>query len=103
MKTKGLMTAVVALFLSVGAYAQSQTAVPNAKPRLTPEQRQARKAEHKAKLAQMTPAERKAFKQTHREQRQARLNTMTPEKRERVMARHQQHKSMKRQTKTKQG
>ena len=98
-----MMTAVAALFLSVGAYAQSQTNVLNARPRPTPEQRQARKAEHKAKLAQMTPAERKAFKQTHHQQRQARLNAMTPEKRERVMARHQQKKTLKHQQKMKQG
>lgn len=95
MKAKMMVAAVLALFLSAGAYAQSQTDV--SRPRLTPEQRAARKAERKAKLAQMTPQERKAFKQAHREQRQARLNAMTPEQRERFMARKRQHKGLKQQ------
>lgn len=83
MKAKTIVVAAVALMFSVGAYAQNPAGGPGPHPRLTPEQRAARKAERKAKLAQMTPAERKAFKQAHREQRQARLNAMTPEQRER--------------------
>ncbi len=87
--------AVVALFLSVGAFAQSQPETPGARPRLTTEQREAKKAEMKAKLAQMTPAERKAFRQAHREQMQARLNAMTPEQRAKVLERRRQHKAHK--------
>jgi protein CpxP len=83
MKTKRIILAVLALFLSMGAFAQSQPDVHihKAKGQLTPEERTARRAEHKAKMASMTPTERKAFKQAHREQRQARLNAMTPEQR----------------------
>ena len=97
MKAKMMMAAVIALFMSVGAYAQSQTDVYKVKPKLTPEQREARKAERRAKLAQMTSAERKAFKQAHREQMQARLNAMTPEQRAKVMERRKHHKEMKEQ------
>lgn len=95
MNVNGMITAALALMLSVGAYAQSQTQVHKVKPRRSPEQRAAHKQEMKAKLAQMTPAERKAFKQTHREQRQDRLNAMTPEQRERFMQRREQRKALK--------
>lgn len=91
MKSKLMLAATLALFLSVGAYAQTTPA----KPRHSPEERAARRAEKKARLAQMTPAERKAFKQTHRQQREARLNAMTPEKRARVMARREHRRAMK--------
>ncbi|QJW91575.1 hypothetical protein HNV11_20420 [Spirosoma taeanense] len=98
MNVKTMVVALMALFMSAGAYAQSQTQVYKVKPRLTSEQRAARKAEMKAKLAQMTPAERKAFKQAHRQQMQARLNAMTPEQRERVMQRRREHKALKQQS-----
>ncbi|AQG81935.1 hypothetical protein [Spirosoma montaniterrae] len=93
MNTKTIAAVAIALFLSVGAYAQNPT--PSSKPHLTPEQRAARKADRKAKLAQMSPEERKAFKQTHREQRQARLNAMTPEQRDRVMRRKEARRAAK--------
>lgn len=96
MKTKASVVAVLALFLSIGAYAQTQPEVHKAKIRPTPEERTARKMEHKAKMAAMTPAERKAFKQAHQAQRQARLNAMTPEQRARVEERRRLHKEIKR-------
>lgn len=95
MKLKGMITAVLALMLSVGAYAQTQPPVHKMKPRRSPAEREAHRQEMKAKLDQMTPAERKAFKQAHREQRQARLNAMTPEQRERFMQRREQRKALK--------
>ncbi|MFD2572591.1 hypothetical protein ACFSUS_18270 [Spirosoma soli] len=97
MKAKMMLAAVMALFLSVGAFAQNQTQVYKVKPKLTPEQRETRRAEMKAKLAQMTPEERKAFRKAHREQLQARLNNMTPEQREKFMERHKQRKALKQQ------
>ncbi len=102
MKAKMTLAVMAALLISVGAYAQGQPEVHKARPKLTTEQREARKAEVKAKLAQMTPAERKAFKQAHREQRQARLNAMTPEQRVKLMerrsaGRRHQHKEKKQQ------
>ncbi len=95
MKKNLMLTAVLALFLSAGAYAQTQTEVYKVKPTHTPEERAAHRLEMKAKLAKMTPAERKAFKQTHREQQQARLNAMTPEQRDRVLQRREQRKALK--------
>lgn len=95
MKTKGMVAAVLALMLSVGAYAQTQPPVHKMKPNRTPEARAAHRQEMKAKLDKMTPAERKAFRQAHREQRQARLNAMTPEQRERFMQRREQRKALR--------
>ncbi|MDB5242809.1 MAG: hypothetical protein JWP57_3434 [Spirosoma sp.] len=95
MKTKLSLFAIMALFLSVGAYAQSQPHVHKAKIPLTPEDQTDHKVDHKAKLAGMTPTERKAFKQTHQAQRQARLNTMTPEQRARKEERRRLHKETK--------
>jgi hypothetical protein len=96
MKKKLSLLAVMALFLSAGAYAQSQPHVHKAKIPLTPEERTERKADRKARLAGMTLAERKAFKQTHQAQRQARLNAMTPEKRAKKEERKRLHKETKR-------
>lgn len=87
---------VLALFLSVGAQAQNQPDVHKAKIHPTPDQRIARKLDHKAQMANMTPAERKAFKQTHRDQRQTRLNVMTPERRAKIKERHRLRKTIKR-------
>ena len=95
MKTNTIIAVLVALFLSVGAYAQNQPDVHKAKPRLSPEEWAAKKTQRKMELAHMTHAERKAFKQTHRQQRQARLNAMTPEKRARVMERRRLHREGK--------
>lgn len=95
MKLKGMITAVLALMLSAGAYAQSQPKVHKMKPHRSPEERTAHRQEMKAKLDKMTPAERKAFKQAHRDQRQARLNAMTPEQRTRVMQRREQRKALR--------
>ncbi|WP_461053141.1 hypothetical protein [Spirosoma arcticum] len=96
MKTKLYAGAVLVLMLSVGAsYAQSQPGVHKAKIRPTPEERTARREDVKAKLAAMTPAERKAFKQAHREKQQARLNAMTPEQRTKVEERRRIHKETK--------
>ena len=95
MKANFVVTAILALFVSAVAQAQSQPDVHQMKPKLSPEERVAKRIERKTQLAKMTPAERKAFKQTRREQKQARLNAMTPEKRDKVLARRQQHKAMK--------
>ena len=94
MKTKCSMLALMALFLSMGAFAQSQPSVQK-KSQLTPEERVARKMEHKAKLAGMTPAERKAFKQAHHDKRQARLNAMTPDQRAKAEERRRLRKESK--------
>lgn len=95
MKTKLTLLAVMILFLTAGAYSQNQPHVHKAKIRLTPEERTERKADRKAKLSGMTPAERKAFKQIHKAQRQARLNAMTPEQRARKEERRRLHKEAK--------
>ncbi len=94
MKLKLCAAAVLALFLSVGAYAQPD--VHKAKIRLAPEERAARKLDHKAQMANMTPTERKAFKQAHHNQRQARINAMTPEQRVKKEARRKTRKETKR-------
>ena len=87
----------LALFLSVGAsYAQGQPDVHKARIRPTPEEQTARKLDRKVKLASMTPAERKAFKQAHREKQQDRLNAMTPEQRAKVEERRRVRKEIKR-------
>lgn len=95
MKVKAIVTAAVALMLSAGAYAQSQTEVYKVKPKRSPEEQAARKLARKDQLAKMTPEERKAFKQAHRARKQARLNVMTPERRAKVLARRQHRKMMK--------
>ena len=74
---------------TVATYAQTQP-VYSGHPRLTPEQKVARKAERKAQLDAMSPTERQAFRQAHRQHRQAKLAAMSPEKRQRVLARRQQ-------------
>ncbi|GAB3503249.1 hypothetical protein GCM10027341_32060 [Spirosoma knui] len=95
MRANRVLMVVMTVFISAGAYAQTQ---PHAvRPKLTPEQREARKAERQAKLAQMTPAERKAFKLSHRDRVQARLNAMTPEQRAQFMERKRQRKALKSQ------
>ncbi|GAB3555589.1 hypothetical protein [Spirosoma fluminis] len=95
MRANRVLMVVMTLFISAGAYAQTQG--PAGRPKPTPEQREARKAERQARLAQMTPAERKAFKQSHRERLQARLNGMTPEQRTQFMERKRQRKALKSQ------
>lgn len=96
MKKKLSLLAGLAFLLSSGAYAQSQPHVHKAKIRMTPEEQTERKAERKTKLANMTPTERKAFKQTHQAQRQARLQAMTPEQRAKKEERRRIHKEAKR-------
>ncbi len=92
---KMMLTGMVLLATATAAtFAQTQPA-HSGHPRLTPDQKAARHAENKAKLAAMSPAERKAFRQTHREQREARLAAMSPEKRQRVMERRQMRKQGK--------
>ncbi len=96
MKKNGFVVALMALFFSIGAaYAQAQPDVHIAKPSLTPEVLEARKAEHKAKMATLTPAERKAFRQARQEQRQARLNAMPPKQR----TKHEEHRRLRKETK----
>lgn len=97
MKANRNILTVLALFLSMGAFAQSRPDVHmhKAKGSLTPEERTARREAHKTKMASMTPAERKAFKQAHHDQRQARLNAMTPEQRARAEERRKLHKAGK--------
>ena len=83
MKIRFLAAAIVATFVSVSAYAQAE------KPHLSKEDRVARREEMKAKLAAMTPEERKAFKETQREKIKERLSSMTPEQREKAKERMQ--------------
>ncbi|MBO0936161.1 hypothetical protein J2I47_06345 [Fibrella sp. HMF5335] len=86
---KMILTGAVLLATATTAtFAQTQP-VYSGHQHLTPEQKMARKAEMKAKLAAMSPAEREAFRQAHREHRQAKLAAMSPEKRQRVLARRQ--------------
>lgn len=95
MKTNTMIAAIMALFLSVGSYAQNQPDVHKARPRLSPEEWAAKRTEKKMKRSHLSPAERKAFKQAHREQRQARLNAMPPEKKARIMERRRLHREGK--------
>ncbi|ARK10824.1 hypothetical protein A6C57_11090 [Fibrella sp. ES10-3-2-2] len=81
MKTRFLAAVIVATLVSVGAFAQTE------KPRLSKEERVARREEMKAKLAAMTPEERKAFKETQREKIKEKLASMTPEQREKAKER----------------
>ncbi|RYF77010.1 MAG: hypothetical protein EOO39_04955, partial [Cytophagaceae bacterium] len=60
MQTRFLVASIIAVFSSVNAFAQIE------KPHLTKEERVARREEVRAKLAAMTPEERKAFKETQR-------------------------------------
>ena len=90
MNTRKFMLTIALMATATAAtYAQTQP-IHSGHPRLTPEQKDARKAEHKAKLDAMSPTERQAFKQAHHDQRQAKLAAMSPEKRQRVLARRQQ-------------
>jgi hypothetical protein len=84
-----VIVAIVALFVSIGAYAQPLD-LRRAKPRLSPEEWAAKRTERKMQKAHMSKAERKAYKRAHRERRQAHLNAMTPEKRARFMERRRQ-------------
>ena len=90
MKVHPVIALVVALVISVGAYAQ-QPDVHQRKPKLSPEEWAAKRTEKKMQKAHMSKAERKAFKQAHRERRQARLSAMTPKQRARVMERRRLH------------
>jgi len=81
MKTRFLAAVIVATFISASAFAQTE------KPRLSKEERVARREEMKAKLAAMTPEERKAFKETQREKIKEKLASMTPEQREKAKER----------------
>ncbi|NID09936.1 DUF1682 domain-containing protein [Fibrivirga algicola] len=56
MKTRFLAAVIVATLVSVGAFAQTE------KPRLSKEERVARREEMKAKLAAMTPEQREKAK-----------------------------------------
>lgn len=95
MKTNIMIAAALVMFLSVSAYAQIQPDVHIAKPHLSLEEQAVKRTEKKMELSRMTPAERKAFKQTHRQQRQDRLKAMSPEKRARVMERRRLHREGK--------
>ncbi len=81
MKTRFLAAVIVATFMSVGAFAQAE------KPHLTKEDRVARREDMKAKLAAMTPEERRAFKETQRDKMRDKLSAMTPEQREKAKER----------------
>ena len=91
MNTRRVIVAIGALFLSVGAYAQDQTATLEKRPHLTIDERKAKQAERKARLARMTPQERSAFRQAHHDRMQTRLNAMTPEQRAKFAA-HRRHR-----------
>ena len=94
MKTRFLAAAIVATFMSVGAFAQTAQHATD-KPHLTKEERVARREEMKAKLAAMSPDERKAFKETQREKMKEKWAGMTPDQREkakeRMQARRERH------------
>lgn len=81
MKIRFIAAALVATCISAGAFAQTE------KPHLTKEERVARREEVKAKLAAMTPEERKAFKETQREKMKEKMANMTPDQREKVKER----------------
>ena len=90
MKTRSLAAAIIAAFVSFGAFAQS-TPSPTGPPtgdfkHLTKGQRMARRQEMKAALAGMTPEERSAFKESHRAKLQEKWAGMTPEQREKAKA-----------------
>lgn len=86
MKTHFLAATLLATLLSVGAYAQT-TPQRTEKPHLTKEERVARREEMKAKLAAMSPEDRKAMKETQREKMKEKMATMTPEQREKAKER----------------
>lgn len=94
MKTRFFAAAILATFMSIGAYAQTAQQSTD-KPRLTKEERVARREEMKAKLAAMSPEERKAFKEAQREKLKEKWASMTPEQREkakeRLQARRERH------------
>lgn len=106
---KMIKLVVAALLLSAGAYAQSPTSAGSpdhpglhkGHRAMAHEQRAAKKAERKAKFAQMTPAERKAFREAHRAQRQAKLNALPADKREKIVERHRARKMQRKQEKVK--
>ncbi|ARK11971.1 hypothetical protein [Fibrivirga algicola] len=108
MKTMKLL--VAALLLSAGAYAQTQPTAPatadhqgmhKGHRNMTPEQRAAMKADRKAKFDKMTPAERKAFRETHRAQREAKLNAMPADKRAKIVERQRTRKTQRKEVKAK--
>lgn len=90
MKIRLSAAAIIAVFVSVSAFAQTTT--PSATPpvgnpkRLTKEERMARRQEMKATLADMTPEERKAFKEARRGKLREKWDNMTPEQREKAKA-----------------
>lgn len=92
MKANAVIAALIALFLSVDAYAQSQPDVYKRKPRRSPEEWAARRTEKKLKMKDMTRSERKAYKKAHRKRQKARLAAMSPEKRARVIERRRQYR-----------
>ena len=92
-----MMALAAVLIVSASAFAQDQPHVHKMKADRTPEVMEARKMARKDSLANMTPAERKAFKQVNRQKREARLNAMTPEQRAKVVARKENRKAAKKQ------
>ena len=95
MKNNLILSACLILLVIGCALGQTPTPAIPAHPKLTPEQRQAHKTERLTKLAQMTPAERGAFKKAHYQQRQAKLQAMSPDKRTKVIAKRQIRKAVK--------
>ncbi len=101
MKTNRLIVLVAALLISASTFAQTTPVAPSSTapadqmamrhPKLSREERAARKLEKKVKLSAMSPAERKAFKASHRAELEKKWATLTPEQqnqaRERVMQR----------------
>ncbi|MBO0949587.1 hypothetical protein [Fibrella forsythiae] len=81
MRTRFLAASIIAVFISAGAFAQTE------KPHLSKEERVARREEMKAKLAAMSPEERKAFKESQREKLKEKMANMTPDQREKVKER----------------
>ncbi|GAB4027356.1 hypothetical protein [Spirosoma gilvum] len=86
MKTRFLATAFIVASMSIGALAQSAQS-PTDKPHLTKEERIAKRQELKAKLAAMTPEERKVFREAQREKLKEKWASLTPEQREKAKER----------------
>jgi periplasmic protein CpxP/Spy len=105
MKTNRLLTLAAALLLSAGAIAQTTPAAPAptaptdqmsmGHPKLSREERVARKLEMKAKVAAMSPDERQTFKAERRAKLEQKWATMTPEQQNQVRERVRQRRAMK--------
>lgn len=102
MKTKVILLALLLIgssnlvtFAEEGT-SQTPNACREAWKSMTPEQRQAKKAEWRQKFQNMTPEERQAFK----EKRRARFESLPPEKQQAIRARMEQRRAKWKQNKS---